>query len=132
MESLNPFYKSSHIVVLGLVEIKILEALKAGKAVVSTSIGPQGLNLNLNTRAICVCDKVFDFANNVVRLLKAPHERYLQEQEALRLGRTFPTWKQIAEEYMICYSKQACLNYLSKELTLSSLVGLQSCFYCID
>jgi len=34
-----------------------------------------------------------------------PQERYLQEQEALRFGRSFPTWKQIAEEYEHCYHK---------------------------
>jgi polysaccharide biosynthesis protein PslH len=106
VESLTPFYNAAEVVVCPLrigggIKVKILEALKAGKAIVSTSIGAQGLNLN--NQALCICDKVSDFANNVIRLLVNPHERYLQEQEALRFGRTFPTWKQIAEQYMYCY-----------------------------
>jgi glycosyltransferase involved in cell wall biosynthesis len=108
VESLDPFYKAAQVVVCPLrigggIKMKILEALKAGKAIVSTSVGAQGLTLN--NRALCICDKVSDFANNVIRLLINPHERYLQEQEALRFGRTFPTWEQIAEEYLYCYSK---------------------------
>ena len=108
VESLNPFYKAAHVVICTLrigggIKIKILEALKAGKAIVSTSVGAQGLNLN--SKALCICDSVSDFANNVVRLLINTHERYLQEQEALSLVRTFPTWRQIAEEYIYCYCK---------------------------
>lgn len=56
------------------------------------------------SRDICICDKVSDFANNV-RLLINPHESYLQEQEALHFGKSFPTWKQIAKNYEYCYNK---------------------------
>jgi glycosyltransferase involved in cell wall biosynthesis len=108
VESLNPFYETAQVVVCPLrigggIKVKILEALKAGKAIVSTSVGAQGLVHN--NRALCICDTVIDFANSVIRFLTNPHERYLQEQEALRFGRTFPTWKQIAEEYTYCYQK---------------------------
>lgn len=108
VDSLNPFYAAAEVVVCPLrigggIKVKILEALKAGKAIVSTSMGAQGLNLN--TRALCICDKVSDFANNVIRLLIDSHERYLQEQEALLFGRTLPTWKQIADEFMQFYEK---------------------------
>lgn len=114
VESINPFYKAAEVVVCPLrigggIKVKILEALKAGKAIVSTSVGAQGLEID--NRALCVCDKVSDFANNVIRLLVNPHERYLQEQEALRFGRTFPTWKQIAEEYERCYHKIVSTTY---------------------
>ncbi|MGH9976949.1 MAG: glycosyltransferase family 4 protein, partial [Nitrososphaeraceae archaeon] len=108
VDSLNPFYAAAEVVICPLrigggIKVKILEALKAGKAIVSTSIGAQGLNLN--SRALCICDKVSDFADNVIRLLIDSHERYLQEQEALLVGRTLPTWNQIADEYMYCYEK---------------------------
>lgn len=110
VESRNPYYKSAQVVVCPLrigggIKVKILEALKAGKAIVSTSVGAQGLNIN--NRAICVCDKESDFAGNVIRLLVNPQERHKQEQEALRFGRTFPTWNQVAKEYMRCYHKMA-------------------------
>jgi polysaccharide biosynthesis protein PslH len=108
VDSLNPFYDAAEVVVCPLrigggIKVKILEALKAGKAIVSTSIGAQGLNLN--SRALCICDNASDFANSVIRLLIDSHERHLQEQGALLLGRTLPTWKQIAEEFMHLYGK---------------------------
>jgi polysaccharide biosynthesis protein PslH len=108
VDSINPFYAAAEVVVCPLrigggIKVKILEALKAGKAIVSTSIGAQGLNLN--SRALCICDNASDFANSVIRLLIDSHERYLQEQEALLLGRTLPTWKRIADEFMYCYEK---------------------------
>jgi glycosyltransferase involved in cell wall biosynthesis len=108
VDSINPFYSAAEVVICPLrigggIKVKIFEALKAGKAIVSTSIGAQGLNLN--SRALCICDKASDFANNVIRLLIDSHERYLLEQEALLLGRTLPTWKQIAEEFMHFYEK---------------------------
>ncbi len=120
VESLTPFYNAAEVVVCPLrigggIKVKILEALKAGKAIVSTSIGAQGLNFN--NQALCICDKVSDFANNVIRLLINPHERYLQEQEALRFGRTFPTWKQIAEQYTVLLSRN-CSNYPKEENSL--------------
>ena len=114
VESLNPYYRDAKVVVCPLrigggIKVKILEALKAGKAIVSTSVGAQGLNIN--NRAICVCDEVSDFASNVIRLLVNPHDRHMQEQEALRYGRTFPTWDQVAEEYMRCYHEMALNTY---------------------
>jgi len=113
VKSLNPFYKAAQVVVCPLrigggIKVKILEALKAGNAIVSTSVGAQGLDHN--NRALCICNTVSDFANNVIRFLTNPHERYLQEQEALRFGRTLPTWKQVAEEYMYCYQKVVHLS----------------------
>jgi polysaccharide biosynthesis protein PslH len=113
VKSLNPFYKAAQVVVCPLrigggIKVKILEALKAGNAIVSTSAGAQGLDHN--NRALCIYDTVFDFANNVIRFLTNPHERYLQGQEALRFGRTLPTWKQVAEEYMYCYQKVVHLS----------------------
>jgi glycosyltransferase involved in cell wall biosynthesis len=108
VDSLYPFYKAVNVVVCPLrigggIKIKVLEAIKAGKAIVSTSIGAQGLDLN--NRALCVCDKVSDFADNVIRFLVNPQVRLRQEQEALRFARTFPTWNQVKEEYVRCYNE---------------------------
>ena len=117
VESLDPFYEAAHVVVCPLrigggIKVKILEALKAAKAIVSTSGGAQGLNLD--SKALCICDSVSDFANNVIRLLINSQERHLQEQEAILLMRTFPTWRQIAEEYIYCYCKIVPTLYQKK------------------
>jgi glycosyltransferase involved in cell wall biosynthesis len=54
--------------------LKILEALAAGKAVVSTSVGAEGLELQAG-RHLLVADSPDDFATRVVSLLESPTER---------------------------------------------------------
>jgi glycosyltransferase involved in cell wall biosynthesis len=109
VNSLDPFYKFAKVVVCPLrigggVKVKILEALRAGKAIVTTPLGAQGLGLN-NSEALCVCNKVSDFANNVVRFLINSNERQKQEERALHFGNTLPTWDQVKWRYVNCYKK---------------------------
>ena len=109
--SLIPFYKHADVVVCPLrigggVKVKVLEALDFGKAIVSTSIGVQGLNLSTH-RAVAVADDVTDFAENVVRLLVHPEERHIQEREALAYARTLPSWDQVSEAFARLYDEMA-------------------------
>jgi glycosyltransferase involved in cell wall biosynthesis len=115
VESINPFYKAAQVVVCPLrigggIKVKILEALKAGKAIVSTSVGAQGLNID--NGALCVCDNVSDFASNVIRLLVNPQERYLQEQEALRFGRSSPLGNKSLKSMSTVITKLSQLSIL--------------------
>ncbi len=107
--SLNPFYKHADVVVCPLrigggVKVKILEALGLGKAIVSTSIGAQGLDLS-TYRAVAVADEARDFAQNVVRFLVHPEERHIQERQALAYARTLPTWDQVSEAFARLYEE---------------------------
>ena len=109
--SLIPFYKHTDVVVCPLrigggVKVKVLEALGFGKAIVSTSVGAQGLDL-LNYRAVAVADDLTDFAENVVRFLVHPEERHIQEQEALAYARTLPSWDQVSEAFAQLYEEMA-------------------------
>lgn len=109
--SLIPFYKHADVVVCPLrigggVKVKVLEALGFGKAIVSTSIGAQGLDLSTH-RAVSVADDMTDFAENVVRLLVNPEERHIQEQEALAYARTLPSWDQVSEAFSRLYEEMA-------------------------
>jgi sugar transferase (PEP-CTERM/EpsH1 system associated) len=63
--------------------LKILEALAMGKAVVSTSIGAEGLEVNHNEHLI-IADEPEEFARSVSELLKEPSRR----QALGRAGRT--------------------------------------------
>jgi glycosyltransferase involved in cell wall biosynthesis len=81
-----------------------LEALGFGKAIVSTSIGAQGLDLS-TYRAVAVADETTDFAENVVRLLVHPEERHIQEQEALAYASTLPSWDQVSEAFSQLYEE---------------------------
>ncbi len=106
-----PFYKHADVVVCPLrigggVKVKVLEALGFGKAIVSTSIGAQGLDLS-TYRAVSVADEMTDFAENVVRLLVHPEERHIQEQEALAYASTLPSWDQVSEAFSQLYEEMA-------------------------
>ena len=108
VDSLDPFYKAAKVVVCPLrvgggIKVKILEALRAGKAIVCTSVGAQGLGID--NRALCICDEIFDFANHVIRFLVNPRDRYDQEQLALRFANTIPTWDKVKEGYVLSYNE---------------------------
>jgi glycosyltransferase involved in cell wall biosynthesis len=109
VNSLEPFYKASTVVVCPLrigggVKVKLLEAIRAGKAIVTTSVGAQGLNLR-DSRALCVSDKKLEFAKIVIKFLMDPIARYQQEKKALLFSETFSGWDQIIEEYIRCYNE---------------------------
>jgi polysaccharide biosynthesis protein PslH len=109
--SLIPFYKHADVVVCPLrigggVKVKVLEALGHGKAIVSTSIGAQGLDLSTH-RAVVVADEARGFADNVVRLLVHPEERHLQERQALAYAGTLPTWDQVSEAFARLYDEMS-------------------------
>ncbi len=67
------------------IKIKLVEALGFGKAVVSTSIGVQGLE-GWAAEAIEVADDAGAFAHAIVRLLKDEKLRHSRESAALRLA----------------------------------------------
>jgi glycosyltransferase involved in cell wall biosynthesis len=107
--SLVPFYKNADVVVCPLrigggVKVKVLEALGLGKAIVSTSIGAQGLDLSTH-RAVVVADKRTDFARNVIRLIQHPNERRIQEQQALAYSVTLPSWDQVTNTFSQLYEQ---------------------------
>jgi glycosyltransferase involved in cell wall biosynthesis len=76
---MRPYLEEASVVVVPLrlgsgTRIKILEACVAGKAVVSTSVGAEGLNL-VHGRDIEIADAAADFATGVVGLLRDPGRR---------------------------------------------------------
>jgi polysaccharide biosynthesis protein PslH len=109
VKSLTPYYRLADVVVCPLrigggIKIKILEALNAGKAIVSTSVGAQGLDLS-TYKAVRVADGVTYFAQSVVRLLQHPEERVKLEREAMAYARDLPTWDQASEGFAKCYEE---------------------------
>ena len=126
VDSLTNFYKDADVVVCPLrigggVKVKVLEALNAGKAIVSTSIGAQGLNLSTYP-SLTVADEVADFAEKVVRFLLDPQKRYRQEQQALAYASILPTWDQATEAFVQCYKEIIdCRNrYESKNKSMNN------------
>jgi glycosyltransferase involved in cell wall biosynthesis len=111
VNSLIPYYKAANVVICPLrigggIKVKILEALNAGKAIVSTSIGAQGLDLNTH-QALAIADEASDFAKKVVQFLIDPIERYRQEQEALTYSKMLPSWQQVSQQFANFYDEMS-------------------------
>ena len=85
----RPYLSDAQVVVVPLLSgggtrIKIFEAMAMGKAVVSTSLGAEGLKVK-DQQHLLIADTPRDFAKAVTRLLSDPQERLRIGQEARRL-----------------------------------------------
>jgi polysaccharide biosynthesis protein PslH len=109
VDSVIPYYEMADAVVCPLrigggVKVKVLEALKAGKAIVSTSIGAQGLNHN-GRQTIAIADDAPHFAQGVARLLNDPVQRLKQEHQAVAYAKKLPTWNNVSDAFVRCYKE---------------------------
>jgi len=90
----------------GGVKVKVLEALYRGKAIVSTSIGVQGLGRGARG-CIEVADDADAFAACCSSLLLKPAARRALESRARAFRATLPTWDEAAESLLACYRELA-------------------------
>ncbi|HER24651.1 MAG TPA: glycosyltransferase [Candidatus Atribacteria bacterium] len=77
--------------------IKILNALAMGKAIVSTSIGCEGIDV-VDGKNIYIADNKEEFAEKVVFLLNNKDERDRIGKEGLKLVKEKYQWEKIAED----------------------------------
>jgi glycosyltransferase involved in cell wall biosynthesis len=82
----------------GGTRLKIFEALAMGKAVVSTSVGAEGLPLSSGEHAVLADDPV-DFARAVVRLVRHPEERRRLGLAGRRLVEERYSWGEVARRF---------------------------------
>jgi glycosyltransferase involved in cell wall biosynthesis len=75
----------------GGVKLKTIEALRRGKAIVSTHVGAQGLPGEAR-RAIVIADDPQEFAGAVTNLLLCRDDRRRRETEAAQAASRLPTW----------------------------------------
>jgi len=81
----------------GGTRLKIYEAMAAGKAVVSTSIGAEGLDVTPGVDII-LADEPERFAAEIVRLLRERDQRESLERRALALARRFD-WANVSRRF---------------------------------
>lgn len=86
----------------GGVKVKVLEGLSRGKAIVTTTVGTQGLGKGVAS-AVEVRDDPSRFADAVARLLTSPSERRALERRARAFAMTLPTWDEAAKSVSQCY-----------------------------
>ena len=82
----------------GGTRLKIFEALAMEKAVVSTSIGAEGLPVRSGEHAVIADDPV-EFARAVVRLLQHPDERRRLGVAGRRLVEERYSWREVARRF---------------------------------
>ena len=82
----------------GGTRLKIYEAMAAGKAVVSTSVGAEGLDVHHGSD-IVLADDPTTFAENVVGLLRDEQLRRRYEQSAAALAAKYD-WAAISEKFL--------------------------------
>jgi len=103
----RPAYERASIVIAPLVasagtNIKILEAMAMGKAIVSTPAGINGLDLESGADVIVVTEPE-EMAQAISRLLSAPDERKAIERRARQTAEARYGWDAIAEEQKRLY-----------------------------
>ncbi|MGO8796752.1 MAG: glycosyltransferase family 4 protein [Candidatus Sulfotelmatobacter sp.] len=81
----------------GGTRLKIFEAMAMGKAVVSTSIGAEGLEV-MHGRDLLIADSPESFAANILELLRRPDVRRSYEQAAAALAARYD-WSKIAAAF---------------------------------
>ena len=102
VENVTPYLGRAAVFVVPLrigggSRIKILEALAAGKAVVSTSIGAEGLNVTPG-KHLLIADSPSDFARRVDELLGSKELRRQLGEEGRKLVSDFYGWDGIADQ----------------------------------
>ena len=103
VDDVRPFVREAAVYVVPLragggTRLKIFEALSLGKAVVSTTVGAEGLGLASGRDAV-IADGPADFASAVVSLLRDPRRREALGTAGRRLVESRYTWTHVAREF---------------------------------
>jgi GT2 family glycosyltransferase/glycosyltransferase involved in cell wall biosynthesis len=103
----RPAYQRATLVIAPLVasagtNIKIMEAMAMGKAIVSTEAGIHGLELERG-KDVIVANSAAEMAHAIARLLDQPQERKSMERSARRAAERLYGWDAIAERQMELY-----------------------------
>lgn len=117
--SVTEYLRDATVVVVPLrigggTRLKIFEAMATGKAVISTSIGAEGLAVQ-NGRDLILADDAEAFAEAAIRLLGDAALRRRYEQAAARLAAQYD-WSNIVQQFAAVLQK-ACLSKVVSETT---------------
>jgi glycosyltransferase involved in cell wall biosynthesis len=109
--SIDPFLERAAVVVCPLrvgggIKVKMLEAMSRGKAIVTTSVGAQGLT-DFAGRGFVVEDQPAAFAHAIAQLLVDGEARRALEDGARAAAATLPTWDDAALSLSHCYRELA-------------------------
>jgi polysaccharide biosynthesis protein PslH len=118
VEDIQPYISRATVYVVPLrigsgTRLKILEALAMGKAVVSTTVGAEGLNLS-DGEEIFLADEPTKFGDVVLRLIgDEPMRRQLGENGRQRVEVEYD-WRRIGEKLHLLYEATAFNNFVNR------------------
>ncbi len=103
VDDVRPYVRNAAVYIVPLrigsgTRLKIFEAMAMGKAIVSTSVGAEGLPVE-HGRNIVLADKPDEFASAVVTLLKDPKARREMGQNAHRMVAEKYSWAAVAAHF---------------------------------
>jgi polysaccharide biosynthesis protein PslH len=103
VESMAPFFARAHAVVVPIlagagIRVKIIEAMAAGRAVVSTPLGCEGLAGLEPGRHLLVAAEPQAFADAALRLLREPELRERLAGAGRELAERFYDWRPLGEQ----------------------------------
>jgi glycosyltransferase involved in cell wall biosynthesis len=107
VDDVKPYFARATVYVVPLrigggTRLKILEALAMGKAVVSTSVGAEGLNLTAGD-GIMIADEPAKFADGVFQLMEDKSMRRELGENGRRRVKTEYDWRRIGEKLQGMY-----------------------------
>ena len=105
----EPYIEAADVIVCSLrigggVKVKVLEALARGKAIVTTSVGTQGIAA---TTPVAIRDDPLLFAGAATDLLLHPEARRRLERSALSFARSLPSWDDACDSLLALYGRAA-------------------------
>jgi polysaccharide biosynthesis protein PslH len=128
VEDVRPFLARGAVCVVPLrigsgTRLKIFEAMSMGKAVVSTTIGAEGLPVQPGDNII-LADEPHIFARSVASLLRNPSRRAEIGRAARKLVTENYSWAKIAEDFAAILAQVAAED--NREARAASLTSLRS------
>ena len=107
--SVTPYLDQAALVVAPLrlgggMRIKVLEALAAGKAVVTTSLAAEGLGVQ-DGEQLAIADTDSEFIAHIVQLLRSQDERQALAERARVWACQYLTWQASVEKYESLYQE---------------------------
>jgi polysaccharide biosynthesis protein PslH len=98
-----PYFERAHAVIVPIltgagIRVKIVEAMAAGRAIVSTSLGWEGLPHLIPGEHLLVDDEPAHFAAATVRLLREPELRRRLASQARSLAERHYDWRGLGDE----------------------------------
>ena len=123
VQDIRPYLAESSVYIVpvrigGGTRMKIFEAMAMGKAIVSTSVGAEGLPLE-NGKHIIIADTPADFAQKVIELLRDKGKRAFMERTAADYVRNNFTWEKVALKFSKICQRIAAQNSTDKLNTFS-------------